>query len=388
VGRALGYTQSTLAFLVAGILVTILATISGMVGMRSRLSTYMILQFSFGTAGAKFVNLTFALAQFGWFGVNAYFFGTAARGVGEEALGIDIGLSPYIGIGGILMTAATIFGFKALDKLALFVFPIMLVTLMVMIARTFGLAPLADLIAVPSSGDMTFMQAVTALSGGIIVGVLLIPDLTRYARSGVDVVIAVLIALALIEPVVHLAASGAAIQLAETEPLAIMLALGFGGYALAFLLLTSVTTNAVNLYGSGLSLASIFPGTAEWVFIVMTGIAGTMLALFNVAEIFIDFLIWQSVLFSSVLGIYVVDFFVIKKANYQLEDLRGTPPIRFNAMVAWFCGAAIAGCTFLELFTLTTMPNLDGVLSGAIVYYLSSMLSAFSAKEAPHAHRG
>ncbi len=370
VGQALGFQQSTLAFLVAGILVTILAIIAGWVGMRSRLSTYMILRFSFGVIGAKLVSLTFAFAQFGWFGVNAYFFGTSAQAVGTQALGLDLPLQAYVIFGGILMTLATIFGYKALDKIALFVFPLMLATLVFMIARTMGLTDLQSLVDIAPTKTMTFPQAVTLLSGGIIVGVLLIPDLTRYARGPVDVVIAVMIALALIEPVVHLSASGAAIYLKELEPLPIMLALGFGGFAMAFLILTSVTTNAVNLYGSGLSLASIFPKTSEWKFVLLAGIAGTTLGMLEVSDLFLKFLYWQSVLFSAVLGIYVVDFFVVRKGRYQLEDLADEPPVSIPALIAWAIGGAVAALAFVETITLTTMPNLDGCIVGGLVYFM------------------
>lgn len=370
VGQALGFRQSALAFLVAGILVTVLATISGWVGMRSRLSTYMILRFSFGLQGAKLVSFTFALAQFGWFGVNAYFFGTSAEAIGTQALNLSLPLQAYVILGGILMTIATIFGYKALDKIALFVFPMMLATLVFMIARTFGLTDLATLTDIAPTNTMTFPQAVTLLSGGIIVGVLLIPDLTRYARGPIDVIIAVLIALALIEPVVHLAASGAAIYLKELEPLPIMLALGFGGFAMAFLILTSVTTNAINLYGSGLSLASIFPSTPEWKFVLLAGIFGTILGTLEVSELFLTFLYWQSVLFSAVLGIYVVDFFFVRNSNYQLEDIAGDPPISIPALVAWALGAGVAALSYVNTITLTTIPNLDGVVIAGLVYFI------------------
>ncbi|MEM1192082.1 MAG: cytosine permease [Pseudomonadota bacterium] len=387
VGRALGYTDSLWAFLVAGVLVTALAIISGYVGMRSRLSTYMILQFSFGPIGARLVNLSFALAQFGWFGVNAYFFGTAAQSAAIAALAMPVDLSTMIILGGVLMTLATLFGFKALDKLAIVVFPIMLTTLMIMIARTFSLAPMESLLAIPGTGEMSFMQAVTALSGGIIVGVLLIPDMTRYARGPLDVVVAVLIALALIEPVVHLAASGAAIHLAAVDPLTIMLALGFGAYALFFLIVTSVSTNAVNLYGAGLSMASIFPTVKPWVFVLFTGVAGTALALANIAEIFIDFLVWQSVLFSSVLGIYVIDFFIVHQQDYQVSSLSDVSPVRVNALAAWMIGALVAALTYREVFMLTTMPNLDGVLVAGLIYFVLYRIG-LSRRGASHAPRG
>ncbi|MEM6627055.1 MAG: cytosine permease [Pseudomonadota bacterium] len=369
VGVALGYEQSMWAFIVAAILVTGLAILSGWVGMRSRLSTYMILKFSFGREGARVVNLTFALAQFGWFGVNAYFFGAAAESVGQMTLGLSLPSQTYILFGGVLMTAATVFGFKALDKLALFVFPLMIATLAFMTAKTFVGASLDDILAIPGTGELSFGQAITVLAGGIIVGVLLVPDLTRYARGPKDVVIAMLIALAFIEPLVHVAASGPALRFGEIDPLALMLALGLGVLAFIFLILASVTTNAINLYGSGLSLASVFPRVPEYWFVIAAGVIGTCLAALNISELFMDFLIWQSVIFSSVLGVYVVDFFLVSKGDYSLAALERAPAISWAAFAAWGLGAITSALTFTGQFNLTGMSNLDGVIVAALLYF-------------------
>ncbi|MEL7490368.1 MAG: cytosine permease [Pseudomonadota bacterium] len=375
VGKALGYEKSLAAFTVAGFLVTGLAILSGWVGMRSRLSTYMLLRFSFGRMGARLVSLTFAFAQFGWFGVNAFFFGAAASSAGEATLGLGLPGDAYIVFGGVLMTAATVFGFKALDKLAMVVFPLMVTMLAVMTAQTFAGATPAEIFALPGDASMSFGQAVTALAGGIIVGVLLVPDLTRYARGPVDVVIAVLIALAIIEPLVHVAASGPALRYGETDPLALMLAAGLGAAAFFFLIVASLTTNAVNLYGSGLSLAAVFPKVQEWVFIIAAGVIGTGLAIFDISEVFIDFLVWQSVIFSSVLGVYVVDFFLVKKGDYSLSALNGAPLYSGSAFASWAIGAIISGLTYAERFSLTGIANLDGVIVAAILYFLLSKAS-------------
>jgi len=368
IGLALGYRDSMLAFVIAGLLVTGLAFITGWVGMRSRLSTYMILQFSFGRLGARAVNLTFALAQFGWFGVNAYFFGAAAESVGGNTLGLEIPSWAYTVMGGILMTAATIFGFKALDKLAWFAFPLMLTVLAFMVARTFGEINIEALSLLPAAGDLTLGQAITVLAGGIIVGVLLVPDLTRYARGPRDVAIAVLIALAIIEPLVHIAAAGPALIFQELDPLTLMLSLGLGSLAFLFLIVASVTTNAVNLYGSGLSLASVFPRIPEWMFVVVAGIFGTAFAVLEISEVFLNFLIWQSIIFSSVLGIYVVDFFLIRRGDYGLEHLETGPSVSWSAFAAWAAGAATAAATYMGVLSLTTMSNLDGIIVSAVIY--------------------
>ncbi|MEM1433462.1 MAG: cytosine permease [Pseudomonadota bacterium] len=370
IGSALGYAQSALAFLVAGLLVTTLALVTGFVGMRSRLSTYMILKFAFGPVGAGFVNAAFALAQFGWFGVNAYYFGLAAESAAVSTLGLALPASAYVISGGVLMAAATVFGYKSLDKLALFAFPLMLTVLAAMLASLFSDATLAELLALDGSGDLTFAQAITVLAGGIIVGVVLVPDLTRYARGTVDVVIAVLLALALVETLIHVAAAGPALRFGVQDPLAILLRLGFGSFALLFLISASLTTNVVNLYGSALALTAIQPRLPEWVYVILAGTVGTILALFDVGAWFIDFLIWQSVIFSAVLGVYVVDFFVVRRARYELALLATLPPVSLPAFAAWITGATVAALCYLELLTLTGMANLDGALVAGGCYAL------------------
>ena len=370
VGLALGYQESLKAFLIAGVLVCLLAIVTGLVGMKSRLSTYMILKFSFGEIGARLVNLSFAFAQFGWFGVNAYFFGSSAEQFGSEALGWSVPSPFYVGLGGVLMTAATVFGFKALDRLALFVFPLMIVVLSTMIVNTFSATSYDALSALPPTGDLSFAQSITVLVGGIIVGVLLVPDLTRYARRAVDVVIAAVMALLVIEVLVHVAATGPALMFETLDPIALMLGLGLGGLAFAFLIIASLSTNMVNLYGSGLALTATFPKTPEWRFVILAGVVGTGLALFNVAEYFVDFLVWQSVLFSSVLGIYVVDFFVIKRGDYRLEALAAQPRVSWAAIGAWLAGTVVAILTYREVFQATGASNIDGALVSGLLYWI------------------
>ncbi|MEM9388155.1 MAG: cytosine permease [Pseudomonadota bacterium] len=383
VGIALGFEASLAAFLAAALLVSALAMVSGWVGMRSRLSTYMILRFSFGVQGARWVNLTFAIAQFGWFGVNAYFFGAAAEQIGGQVLGESLPSAAYVMVGGLFMTGATIFGFKALDKLALIAFPLMLTMLVLMASRTFEATSWTALTALAPTEQMSFGQAVTTLSGGIIVGVLLVPDLTRYARGPRDVVIAIVIALTLIETLVHAVAAGPALYLGEIEPLAIMLALGFGAFALVFLVVASLTTNAVNLYGAGLSLASIFPRTGEWVFVVTSGAIGTAIALTDVSAVFIDFLVWQSVIFSSVLGVYVVDFFFLRGGDYRLEQLHGCESaLNWAAFLAWGVGAIAAALAYLEKIQLTGIANLDGVIVAALLYAALGAVKARAGRRA------
>ena len=369
IGQALGYARASLAFIVSGALVTTLAFITGWVGMRSRLSTYMILNFSFGLIGARLVNLSFAIAQIGWFGVNAYFFGQAARALGADVLGSAPPSQLYVILGGLLMTGVTVYGYKALDRLALIMFPLMITILAVLTMRAFGDTTVAELLAIEGAGSMSFGQAVTALAGGIIVGVLLVPDLTRYARGPWDVAVAVFIALAVIEVALRVATSGPALIFGETDPLALMLALGFGGIAFCFLAMASVSSNVVNVYGSGLALAASIPGPPAWLFVVISGALGTFIALFDITTVFIDFLVWQSVIFSSVLGVYVIDFFLVRRSRYDVEALADAPPFSWPAILAWALGTGVSVAAFIEVVTLTGLANLDGAIIAGLAYW-------------------
>ncbi len=370
VGRALGFTESAYAFLLAAIAVTVMGAFSALVGAKARLSTYMLIQFSFGPMGSKLVNFSFGLTQIGWFTVNIYIFGSSAVEVGDQVLGLELGQNAYIILGGFLMTASTIFGFKALDKLALFAVPLLITTLVYMIAATFNLVSLDELIAIPGTGTMSLATASTALVGGIMVGVVLLPDLTRYARSPRDAIIAILIALAIMEPLVHLAGAMPGIATGEDLVLNILIAVGLGLFAGLILIFTSWTTNAVNLYGAGLSMSAVFPKFGEWKIIALGGIAGTAVALWDVSDLFIDFLVYQSIIFAPVVGIYVLDFFVIKRRRYDLADLSRSPAIGWQAFAAWTGGSAITYSGEQEILNLSGIPSLDGALVAALLYFL------------------
>ena len=56
-------------------MLTIIGCITGSIGARTRLSSYMLVRIAFGDRGASLVNLAFALSLLGWFGVNIDLFG-------------------------------------------------------------------------------------------------------------------------------------------------------------------------------------------------------------------------------------------------------------------------------------------------------------------------
>ncbi|MGB5354687.1 MAG: cytosine permease, partial [Woeseia sp.] len=58
------------AILIGCALLTFIAAMSGSIGARTHLSSYMLARVAFGTRGAALVNIAFAISLLGWFGVN------------------------------------------------------------------------------------------------------------------------------------------------------------------------------------------------------------------------------------------------------------------------------------------------------------------------------
>src|SRR3546814_13308726 len=90
----------------------------------------------------------------------------------------------------------------------------------------------------------------------------------------------------------------------------IVVGMGFGLPALAMLLLSIWTINALNLYSAGLSLAATFPGIRQGVIIVAGGLIGCIFALLGIIDSFIPFLVTLGLIIPPIAAIYVIDGFL------------------------------------------------------------------------------
>ena len=70
IGDALGLKSALIAFVAGGLILAAVSSFAAIVGAESHFSTYMLVQFAFGSKGARIVNAVFTTTLFGWFGVN------------------------------------------------------------------------------------------------------------------------------------------------------------------------------------------------------------------------------------------------------------------------------------------------------------------------------
>ena len=186
----IGTKEAICAFVWGGMILAIIGSVVGLVGLRNRLSTYMLIRFSFGSQGAKLVNVCMALSLFGWFGVNVYLFGQAASGLWLSLTGIELKRWVFVLTGGLLMTAGAIFGFKSVQKLAVLIVPIQVLIFIFLLNKTFTGTSLQELLTLPIQNQLTQGKAISAVVGSFIVAAVIMSDFTRYGRTWWDSVLA------------------------------------------------------------------------------------------------------------------------------------------------------------------------------------------------------
>lgn len=364
-GLALGMNQAVLAALGAGLILCAGACLTAIVSVRTRLTTYMLVQRSFGLWGAALVNIVIAIVHFCWFGVNVSFFGDAMVAAAQDGYGIPGNFQLFVIIGSVIITLSTIWGFRTLDRLAMVAVPFVGVILIAVCVVALGDNPAPDLgpVAAPPV-PMSFGIALSSLVGGNLLTVAAMPDLSRFIRTERGAISAMLLSFPFCAPLIMLVSALIALTTGQTDIMKLVVALGFGLPALAMLVLSVWTINALNLYSAGLSLAATFPRLKQGWIIVIGGAVGCLFALLGIINSFIPFLIALGLIIPPIAAIYVIDGFVTFRGRDEVETL----PVRWEAIGVWIGSLAVTLPAMQLGWTLTTVPALDATILAAGAY--------------------
>ncbi|MBL0916968.1 MAG: cytosine permease, partial [Sphingopyxis sp.] len=318
-GLALGLQQAVFAALGAGLILCAGACLTAVVSVRTRLTTYVLIQRSFGVGGAALVNIVLAIIHFCWFGVNVSFFGDAMVAAAQQGYGIAGNFQTFVIIGSVIITLSTIWGFRTLDRLAMVAVPFVGVILIAVCISALGDNPSPDFgpVAAPPV-PMSFGIALSSLVGGNLLTIAAMPDLSRFIRTERGAVSAMLLSFPFCAPMIMLVSALIALATGQTDIMKLVVALGFGLPALAMLVLSVWTINALNLYSAGLSMAATFPRLKQGWIIVIGGAIGCLFALLGIINSFIPFLIALGLIIPPIAAIYVIDGFMTFKGRDEM----------------------------------------------------------------------
>jgi cytosine permease len=378
IGSELALTQGLAAgiraVVIGSLILCVMSVPAAIVGAKTRLSTYMIVSNVFGKAGAKLVNLVLALVLLGWYAVTAELAGRTCYLTIADYFGSTPPQWVYtVGCSG-LVIMTTVFGFRAIDRLSLLFAPLLIMLTAYVAWRALGHASWQALLAVPGTHE-DLSTGISAVIGAMIVGVVLMPDITRYSRSTFDC--------ALISITGNGLGAGGALILAmlpalafhELDPMKYMATLGVVGIAFATLILSTWTVNAINLYSTGLVTATALRNTAYGRIVIGCGIVGTIAAVIGIADSLIGFLVLLGLVVPPIAGVYLTDFFVLGRRDYTSDlHLRHRDDTNIDGIFACAVGGTIGIVTYYTHSSITGVPTIESFVSAGLVYAAAEWL--------------
>ena len=366
------------AVLVGALATTVLAIATGLIGMRARVPTAVLVGHTFGRVGAKGVAAILIVTLFGWFGVQTEVVVHSINALLASRFGFTVPRLLLTALCGALISSTAIIGVRALGKVSYVAVPLLLAVIAVptwIALHTHDWVALFDLPA--ASAPYGFGTVVSIITGGHIVAIAITPDVSRFMRSGRDTIVGIVVGYGIALPILLTIAALLALIYRNGDLVAIMILTGVGGPALLVLLLATWTANDKNLYETSLALSTLTPSIARWKLTVFAAIVGTALAAAGIFSHFIAFLVFMGITIGPVAGVYVMDF-VIEPDRYR----DGEPVAwRWLPFAAWIVGIGIGLCTLptdaggFGLWSITSAPTLDALVGGAFAHFVLQKLA-------------
>lgn len=217
---------------------------------------------------------------------------------------------------------------------------------------------------------LTLGTGISLVVSSFVVGAVIAPDVSRYAKSPKHVVGGAVLAFAVVTPTVMAVGSLMALQTGTSDIVDILLRLGWGVIALLLLMLAQWTSNDNNLYSAALGFVVVFRRWKKWQLTGIAGAIGIVLALLGIYDNFTTFLTVLGIFIPPMAGVIAIDYYVTRKIEYRGGFERNLVPVRIYSLLAWAVGSGVSALTSYTDVTLTTISAVDGMLVAAILQFL------------------
>ncbi|MEI7343296.1 purine-cytosine permease family protein [Pectobacterium brasiliense] len=374
-GHSMTLGQAFLAIFIGSAIFGVVTVGLGYAGMKEGMSGSLLARWcGFGRIGSVLIGLVIAISLIGWFGVQNAVFAKALN----FAMADKLGFGWSAALSGIALTLLVAFGFRALRFTAKIAVPMFVIVVGYISIMTLSGHNIAELIASAPNGETISISAgATMVVGGCIVASLITPDMTRYSQKGKHVFWMTMLSIIVGEFIVN----GLAIIIARalnTADVVTIMSQAAGGIGLIAVIFSTLRVNDINLYSSSLGIANAIEGVTgkklRYVSITLViGLIGTLLSVAGILDRFIDFLTLLGVLFPPVIGVMLVDYYILRTHKVLLETSRAegllpdsaqTPLIGWPAIIASIAGAMV-GLAFEW-----GVPAFNSLLAASLLYWL------------------
>ncbi|AIN18707.1 permease for cytosine/purine, uracil, thiamine, allantoin family protein [Yersinia rochesterensis] len=373
-GNSMELADAFIALFIASIIFCVVTYGLGMAGMREGISGSLLARWcGFGRLGSALVGIVVAVSLLGWFGIQNAIFAKSL----DFALGHKLGFNWAAILSGSLLTILVAFGFKALRIAARIAVPTFILLVIYITFKILTEHNISDINQLTAAGDTLSISAgITIVMGGAIMASLVTPDLTRYSKNGKHVLGVIFIGII----VGKCAVNGLALLIAKalgTADVVSIMSQTVGVTGLLVVVFSTLKVNDLNLYCSSLGIVNAVEGlTGKKLKYLSTtlviGALGTTLSVLGILDRFIDFLSLLGVVLPPIIGIMLVDYYVLRshrkildksRDEGKLPDEKQTPVIGWVAIIASIVGSVVG------LVIEWGIPTINSLVAASFIYW-------------------
>ncbi len=343
----------------------VIGALIGYAGYKTACNSGLLYRYVYGTGGAVLPVVFIALMTVLWQGIVVGMFGFA------WAQSFDSNTFYAVAVfGGLLFTVTTYFGVRGLELVSIpAVVILVLVGLYAGVSNVMGAGGWGGFLALSAEtskeSPLTMVQAINLVVGSWIVGAIVMPEYTRFAKKAWVALAIPFIVLIISQWFLQIVGAMGGVVSGTYDFTTYMLAQGFviGGIGLIAMSFALWTTGDANLYLPVIQTSSVLR-RPQHVMTVICGLAGTILGL-GIYQQFMTFIGILANIVPPLIGPVLVDYYLVNRKKFQIADLQHLPTWNVAAFLAYFIGA---GSTWFA--PDWTVSALLGLIVSMIAYFV------------------
>jgi NCS1 family nucleobase:cation symporter-1 len=376
------------AILLANLIIAVIGSLSGDIGIEHGLSFAAYMRAPFGTLGVHLPAVSRGIVAAIWFGIQTYLGALAINYLVLSLTGFDSWILWYF-VFAAVQIFNTALGIKAIDRFAVVAAPAIILISIWIFAKMTGLAAEQGINIMTYSGtgvSTTWLIIMIANMGFWSALAVDIPNITRYVKApknernwfkrNKNNYIPHITALPLVQTFMGVIGAVSVLGAGDWNPINVIQGTA-SGWAYVILLLMVIlaqwsTNTAANLVPASLTFVNAGARfNLSYVSgIILAGVVGTLVQPWAILDNLFLYLGYYGAVLSAVAGIIICDYYVIRKRRLNVKDLYRTEGqfkydsgINWAGILAWLIGASLA-LVFIKYMYVVGFP------AGFVAYYL------------------
>lgn len=390
---AMDFNAFIIAVLLGSAIVTVIGSLTGFIGARTHMSSSFNARFALGVGGGKIFGLILAVSLFGWFGYQCYYFaGSMITTLGM--FGFSGGsLSMWAIVGGLLMMITAVVGFGGITLLSNLGVPLLFLTVLIAAKITVGQVEFSVLQAAArqAAGDMGLSSGIVMVVGSYISGACIISDISRFSKKTKDAVCGCLLGLMIGFPLLLLLGGFFYYSYGSTDLCEVLVThCGLGLFVPFVILISTWTTNSLNLYSSVLGISNALDDYIKlprWSLALAVGVISTILGALGIMDTFASFMNLLGVVIPPVAAVIIADYYFYNwnSGLYAYESVDKLENFRVNTCLSAIVGILVGLlCNYADIGFFRALCS---VLPASILAMLASVIALIIYNTVTHSGR-